>query len=48
MFDSPFSAEIFPSVQSKPPLVKLDPISSCPITSYLGEETNPHVSVTSF
>ncbi|KAK4814695.1 LOW QUALITY PROTEIN: hypothetical protein QYF61_025521 [Mycteria americana] len=41
MLDNPFSNEIFPNIQSKPPLAQLEAISSCPITSYLGEETDP-------
>ncbi|KAK4810517.1 hypothetical protein QYF61_004480 [Mycteria americana] len=48
MLDNPFSEEKFPNIQSKPPLAQLEAISSCPITCYLGEETNPHLSTTSF
>ncbi|KAK4820667.1 hypothetical protein QYF61_003075 [Mycteria americana] len=48
MLDHPFSKEIFPNIQSKPLLMQLEPISSRPITSYLGEETDPHLSTTSF
>ncbi|KAK4807134.1 hypothetical protein QYF61_018475 [Mycteria americana] len=48
MLDNPFSEEIFPNIQSKPPLVQLEAISSRPITCYLGEETDPHLSTTSF
>ncbi|KAK4824371.1 hypothetical protein QYF61_014031 [Mycteria americana] len=48
MLDHPFSKEIFPNIQSKPLLMQLEAISSCPITSYLGEETDPHLSTTSF
>ncbi|KAK4829272.1 hypothetical protein QYF61_002664 [Mycteria americana] len=48
MLDNPFSEEKFPNIQSKPPLVQLETISSCPITCYLGEETDPHLSTTSF
>ncbi|KAK4811265.1 hypothetical protein QYF61_022162 [Mycteria americana] len=48
MLDNPFSEEKFPNIPSKPPLVQLEAISSCPITSYLGEETDPHLSTTSF
>ncbi|KAK4814535.1 hypothetical protein QYF61_022254 [Mycteria americana] len=40
--------KIFPNIQSKPPMVQLEAISSCPITCYLGEETDPHLSTTSF
>ncbi|KAK4828027.1 hypothetical protein QYF61_022804 [Mycteria americana] len=48
MLDNPLSEEKFPNIQSKPPLAQLEAISSCPITCYLGEETNPHLSTTSF
>ncbi|KAK4816192.1 hypothetical protein QYF61_012657 [Mycteria americana] len=48
MLDNPFSEEKFPNIQSKPPLTQLEAISSCPITCYLGEETDPHLSTTSF
>ncbi|KAK4811465.1 hypothetical protein QYF61_010344 [Mycteria americana] len=41
MLDNPFSEEIFPNIQSKPPLAQLEAISSRPITCYLGEETDP-------
>ncbi|KAK4808355.1 hypothetical protein QYF61_026958 [Mycteria americana] len=41
MLDNPFSEEKFPNIQSKPPLAQLEAISSCPITCYLGEETDP-------
>ncbi|KAK4828364.1 hypothetical protein QYF61_026086 [Mycteria americana] len=40
--------EKVPNIQSKPPLVQLEAISSCPNTCYLGEETDPHLSTTSF
>ncbi|KAK4831109.1 hypothetical protein QYF61_015412 [Mycteria americana] len=40
--------EKFPNIQSKPPLAQLEAISSCPITCHLGEETDPHLSTTSF
>ncbi|KAK4808466.1 hypothetical protein QYF61_005783 [Mycteria americana] len=46
--DNPFSEVKFPNIQSKPPLAQLEAISSCPITCYLGEETDPHLSTTSF
>ncbi|KAK4827586.1 hypothetical protein QYF61_019488, partial [Mycteria americana] len=46
--DNPFSEEKFPNIQSKPPLAQLEAISSCPITCYLGEESDPHLSTTSF
>ncbi|KAK4823926.1 hypothetical protein QYF61_008312 [Mycteria americana] len=48
MLENPFSEEKFPNLQSKPPLVQLEAISSCPITCYLGEETDPHFSTASF
>ncbi|KAK4814106.1 LOW QUALITY PROTEIN: hypothetical protein QYF61_008201, partial [Mycteria americana] len=48
MLDHPFSKEIFPNIQSKPPLVQLEAISSRPITCYLGEETDTHLATTSF
>ncbi|KAK4816851.1 hypothetical protein QYF61_023973 [Mycteria americana] len=43
----PFSEVKFPNIRSKPPLVQLEAISSRPITCYLGEETDPHLSTTS-
>ncbi|KAK4830892.1 hypothetical protein QYF61_013821 [Mycteria americana] len=48
MPDNPLGEEKFPNIQSKPPLAQLEAISSCPITCYLGEETDPHLSTTSF
>ncbi|KAK4819784.1 hypothetical protein QYF61_011384 [Mycteria americana] len=48
MLDNPFSEVKFPNIQSKPPLAQLEAISSCPITCYLGEETDHHLSTTSF
>ncbi|KAK4807218.1 hypothetical protein QYF61_024338 [Mycteria americana] len=48
MLDNPFGEEKFPNIQSKPPLAQLEAISSHPITCYLGEETDPHLSTTSF
>ncbi|KAK4810927.1 hypothetical protein QYF61_013335 [Mycteria americana] len=48
MLDNPLSEVKFPNVQSKPPLAQLEAISSCPIICYLGEETDPHLSTTSF
>ncbi|KAK4813420.1 hypothetical protein QYF61_004989 [Mycteria americana] len=48
MLDNPFSEVKFPNIQSKPPLAQLEAISSCPITCYLGEETDPHLSTPSF
>ncbi|KAK4826255.1 hypothetical protein QYF61_006702 [Mycteria americana] len=48
MLDHPFSEVKFPNIQSNPPLAQLEAISSCPITCYLGEETDPHLATTSF
>ncbi|KAK4817052.1 hypothetical protein QYF61_026360 [Mycteria americana] len=48
MLDNPLGEVKFPNIQSKPPLVQLEAISSCPITCYLGEEKDPHLSTTSF
>ncbi|KAK4824042.1 hypothetical protein QYF61_009633 [Mycteria americana] len=48
MLDNPFSEVKFPNIHSKPPLAQLEAISSRPITCYLGEETDPHLSTTSF
>jgi len=38
MPDHSFSKEIFPKIQSKPPLMQLEAIASRPTASYLGEE----------
>ncbi|KAK4828847.1 LOW QUALITY PROTEIN: hypothetical protein QYF61_000904 [Mycteria americana] len=48
MLDHPFNEEIFPKIQSEPPLVQLEAVSSCPITCYLGEDTDTHLATTSF
>ncbi|KAK4822442.1 hypothetical protein QYF61_015189 [Mycteria americana] len=48
MLDNPFGEVKFPNIQSKPPLAQLEATSSRPITCYLGEETDPHLSTTSF
>ncbi|KAF1556984.1 Collagen alpha-1(XXI) chain, partial [Eudyptula minor] len=48
MFNHSFGKEIFPHIQSKPPLVQLEAISSRPIACYLGEETDTHLATTSF
>jgi len=47
MSDHSFSKDIFPNIQSKSPLMQLEAISSRPITSYLGEETNTHLTTAS-
>ncbi|KAK4824091.1 hypothetical protein QYF61_010602 [Mycteria americana] len=48
MLDHHFSKETFPNIQSKPPLARVEAISSHPITRYLGEETNTHLTTPSF
>ncbi|GAB0204449.1 hypothetical protein GRJ2_002910500 [Grus japonensis] len=48
MIDNPFCEEIFPDIPSKLPLVQLETVSSHPLACYLGEETNTHVTTTSF
>ncbi|PKU48777.1 rna-directed dna polymerase from mobile element jockey-like [Limosa lapponica baueri] len=48
MLDSPFGEEIFPNIESEPPLAQLEAMSSCPITCYLGEDTDSHLATTSF
>jgi len=48
MPDHSFSKEIFPNIQSKPPLMQYEAISSHPIISYLREETNTCLTTTSF
>ena len=49
MPDHSFTKEIFPNIQSKPPLMQLVAIASHPIASYLGEETIhlPHYNLLS-
>ena len=42
-----FGEEIFPNIQPEPLLVQLEAIPSCPITSYVGEKTDPHLSTSS-
>lgn len=44
MPDNPLSEDIFLYIQSKPHLVQLEAISSCPILCYLGEETAAHLT----
>lgn len=44
----PFSEEVLPDVQPGPPLAQLEAISSCHITSCLGEEADPHLATPSF
>jgi len=40
MPDLSFSKEIFPDIQSEPPLTQLEAVASCPVAGYLGEESN--------
>lgn len=42
--DHPFSEETFPNVQFKLLLAQLEGIFSCPVTCYLSEEVNPHLT----
>jgi len=39
---------MFPNIQSEPPLMQLEAVASCPIGSYLGEQTNTCLPTTSF
>jgi len=48
MLDNPFGEEIFPRIRSKPPPAQPEAVSSHPIASYLGEDTNAHLTTTSF
>jgi len=41
MPDHSLTKEIFPNIQSKPPLMQLEAIAPRPVASYLGEEPNP-------
>jgi len=47
MPDHSFSKEIFPNIQSEPPLAQLEAVSFRPVSSYLGEDTNTHLTTTS-
>ena len=42
--DHSLSKESLPNIQSEPPLTQLEAIASCPIASYLGEETNTRLA----
>ena len=42
--DHSFSKEVFPNIQSEPPLMQLEVIASRPVSGYLGEETNPRLT----
>jgi len=47
MPDHSFSKEIFPNVQSEPPLTQLEAIASRPVAGYWGEETNTRLTTAS-
>jgi len=38
----------FPNIRPKPALAQLEAIFSCPVTCYLGKQTNPHLATISF
>jgi len=40
--------KILPNIQSKPSLVQLETIYCCPITCFLGKETDTHLAAASF
>jgi len=44
MPDHSLREDIFPNIQSKPPLTQLEAIASRPVAGYLGEETNSHLT----
>ena len=48
MLHNPFSKEISPNIQPKPPLVQLEAIFPHLTTWCLGEEPNPYLTTTSF
>ena len=48
MSDHSFNKDFFPNKQPKPPVVKLETISSRPVSSYLGEEINTPFTTASF
>jgi len=48
MSDHSCRKDVFPNIQSKPPLVQLEAIASHPIASYLGEEINTCLTKPSF
>ena len=48
MLDNLFGEEIITNIQSKSPMMQPEAISACRIDSYLGEETNTHLTTTSF
>ena len=44
MPEHPFTEEIFPNFQPKPPLAQLEAIFSCPMACSVAEEIDPHQS----
>ena len=48
VLDNSFGEGIFPNIQSKPPLVQFEAVSSHPIACYLGEEADTHLATASF
>jgi len=48
MLYNPFAEEVFPNILSKPLLVQLEAVSSCPTACYMGEGTYTHLTTTSF
>jgi len=47
MPDHSFCEDIFPNMQSEPPLMQVEAIASRPFAGYLGEETNTHLTTPS-
>jgi len=48
VFTNPFCKEVFPDIQPKLTLAKLEAISPCPVTCQQWEETNPALAVSTF
>ena len=48
MPDYSFGEELFPNVHTEPLLVQLEAIPFSPVTSYRGEEADPHLTTSSF
>lgn len=48
MVEHSLHEQILPKIQSKPPLVQLEIISSCSITCHLRKETNVLLTATTF
>lgn len=47
MLDNAFGEKITLNTHSKLSLVQLDAISSCPVSGYLGKESNPYLAIAS-